>query len=212
MSSRVGRATRGAGPARFILVAVFVLTASACDESANLEGARDREPGETGPPSDAALWGCKRSIPELPKHLDPRWREEAIVVGDFGFYGMAGDFAGHRPHGRSDIQVKLPITIEGNTGVVVWLPRDEYERGSLIMSDVPRRGPGNSYRVEDGHRAVRFEACSHREWTGWTAGLALADRREIALMVKEDTAARATPVVLGPWEVDRWWPRSTRRG
>jgi hypothetical protein len=197
MSPRGARARA----AWFILIALLVSTASACDEDATLEAAGDRAPAELGGSSRAAVWGCDRSIPELPRHLDPRWRDEAVVVGDFGFYGMADDFTGHRPHKRADIQVKLPITLEGHSGVVLRLPRDERERGGLILADVPRRGPGNSYRVEDGYQAVRFEPCADRDWTAWTAGLALAARGKITRMVKEDGAARAAPVTLGPWDV-----------
>lgn len=186
---------------RTTLVAAAVLIASACDQNASVEGDRDRVPAEIGQPSNVAIWGCDQAITGLDKYPPPRWREEAIIVDDFGLYGMAGDFYGHRPHRHSDIQVKLPITIEGHSGVVAWLPSDEQDRGGLILADVPRRGPGNSYRVEDGHPGVRFEPCRDREWTSWTAGLALADRGEVTLMVKEDTAARATPVTLGPWEV-----------
>ena len=197
------------GAFRTVVIVAIALLASACDQNANVEDPRDRVPAEFNPPSDVAVWGCDRAITGLGKHPPSRWREEAIVVGDFGFFGMAGDFFGHRPHRRSDIQVKLPITIAGHSAVVLWLAPDEQDRGGLILTDVPRRGPGNSYRVEDGHSGVRFEPCSDREWSTWTAGLALADRAEITLLVKEDTAAWATPVVLGPWEVDRTRPGSS---
>jgi hypothetical protein len=92
--------------------------------------------------------------------------------------------------------------IEGHSGVVLWVPLDERDDAALILADVPRRGPGKSHRVEDGHPGVRFDPCKDRQWTAWTAGLALADHRKITLMVKADTASQATPVMLGPWEVD----------
>ena len=187
---------------RIALAAAFVLTGVACDENRGLEDGHDRVRAEVDPPSDVAVWGCDKVIPELREQSPPGWREESIVVGDFGFYGMAGDFHGFRPHERSDIQVKVPIAIEGRSPVVLWVPPDERDRAGLIMADIPRRGPANSYRLQDGHRGVRFEPCAGREWNAWTAALALADRREITLMVKEDGAARATPVTLGPWEVD----------
>ena len=190
------------GAIRIIFAAVvLILMAPACDESTNVVGDRDRAPGEIGQPNDVAIWGCGRAITGLDKHPDPQWREEAVVVGDLGFFGMADDFFGHRAHRRSDIQVKLPIILEGRSSVVLSLPRDEQARAGLILADVPRRGPGNSYRVEDGHHGVRFEPCPDREWTAWTAGLALADRGEVTLMVKEGAASRATPVTLGPWDV-----------
>ena len=192
-----------------IIFAAVVLIAPACDESTNVDGDRDQASAEIGQPSDVAIWGCGHAITGLDKHPDPQWRDEAIVVGDFGFFGMAGDFSGHRAHRRSDIQVKLPIIIEGRSSVVLWLPRDERDRAGLILSDVPRHGPGNSYRVEDGHPGIRFEPCPDREWSAWTAGLALADRGEVTLMVQEDAASRATPVMLGPWEVQIAYRRTT---
>ena len=188
-----------------ILLGATVSSALACDERAPLDRVRDRAPAAELPASDVATWGCDQSITGLPKRWpggDPRWREEAIVVGDFGFFGMADDFYGHRRHRRSDIQVKLPITIEGHTDALVWIPPDERHRAALILADVPRRGPGDSHRLEDGHSGIRFEPCLDREWTAWTAGLALADRRAISVRVKEETAARATTVTLGPWEVE----------
>lgn len=88
-----------------------------------------------------------------------------------------------------------------------------FERAGLILADVPRRGPADTYRLEDGHSAIRFEPCLDRKWTAWTAVLALPDRQEITLMVKEDSAAHATRVTLGPWEVDATGPllRELRR-
>ena len=189
------------GPTRAILIATVVLVTSACEENSNVEGDRDQAPAEVGEPADAVTWGCERAITGLKMSLDPRWREEAIVVGDFGFFGMLDDFSGHRRQRRADIEVKLPITIEGHSEAVLWVPRDEQHRAGLILADVPRRGPGNSYRIEDGHPGIRFVPCPDKEWTAWTAGLALADRGEITVMVKEDSASRATPVKLGPWEV-----------
>lgn len=73
---------------------------------------------------------------------------------------------------------------------MLWIPPDERDRAGLVMADVTRRGPANSHRLEDGHPGVRFEPCADREWNAWTAGLALADRRKITLMVQEDAAAR----------------------
>lgn len=189
-------------PAWVMLVAALVLVGSACDENASDE--RDRGPASEGvdQPSDVIDWGCDRAIPEVPERPPPGWRDESIVVGDFGFYGMAGDFHAHRPHERSDLQVKLPVASEGRSAVVLWIPDEERERAGLILSDVPRRGPGNSYLVDDGHTAVRFEPCRDATWTAWVAGLALADRGPVTLMVREDGASAATPVELGPWKAD----------
>jgi hypothetical protein len=133
--------------------------------------------------------------------LDPSWREESTVVGNFGFNMTASDFVAFRPHERADLQFKLPVIIEGRSEAVVWVPRHERERVALILADVPRLGPGNSYRIEDGHQAVRFQPCVDKEWSAWTAGLALAVRREIVLYVKEDGGSQPTRVILGPWTV-----------
>jgi hypothetical protein len=84
----------------------------------------------------------------------------------------------------------------------VWIPLADRDRIGLILADVPRRGAGNSYRVEDGHLGVRFEPCADQKWTAWTAGLALADRREIVLMVRVEGAQQPERVPLGPWEND----------
>jgi hypothetical protein len=98
--------------------------------------------------------------------------------------------------------LKLPVIIEGHSEATAWIPLGDRDRVALTLADVPRRGPGNSYRVEDGHLGVRFEPCTDQEWTIWTAGLALADRREIVLMVKVEGAQQPERVLMGPWEDD----------
>lgn len=120
-------------------------------------------------------------------------------MGNLGINLAAGDFSGLRRHKRADIEVKLPITIEGHSGATVWVPPHERDRVALIVANVPRHGPGNSYRIEDGHQRVRFEPCVDRKWIAWTAGLALADRKEIVLIVDVDGARAPTRVRLGPW-------------
>jgi hypothetical protein len=120
-------------------------------------------------------------------------------VGNFGFDVTNFRNSAWRPHKGADLQFKLPVTIEGHSGATVWIPRRQRGRVALILSDVPRRGPGNSYRVEDGHQRVRFEPCADKNWSAWVAGLALADRRESVLKVKVDGAPRPTRVTLGPW-------------
>jgi hypothetical protein len=185
--------------ARQFLVAGIVM-ASACDASVGEGGDRaSRGQEEADAPSSVVTWGCEQRIPSNIEALDPRWREESTVVGDFGFNVTDGDFQAFRPHERADLQFKLPVTIEGDSGATVWIPLQERERIALILADVPRRGPGNSYRIEDGHQAVRFEPCVDKEWSAWTAGLALADRREIVLNVQLDGVRGPTPVTLGPW-------------
>ena len=189
--------TRGAA----VLLGAVVLIAPACDESTSRRRDQNRSArAENNEPLNVVIWGCDEAIPELGKHFDPRWNEDATVVGDFAFGLTAGDFSGFRRHKRADIEVKLPVTIEGHSGVTVWVPDWERNRVALILADVHRLGPGNSYRLEDGYRGVRFEPCAEKEWSAWTAGLALADRREIALMVKADGQRRPTRVPLGPWE------------
>lgn len=189
--------------ARMLLLA-GVLVAPACDPS------KDRTAGDARPsqadgevPSDVVAWGCERAIPSRRDELDPRWRENATLVGDFGFNVTPDDFSAWRPHRHADLQFKLPVTIESHSPTTVWIPRQEWDRVSLILSDVPRRGPGNSYRVEDGHRAIRFEPCAEREWSGWVAGLALSDPRRLDLMVQAVDAPRPVRVTLGPWAIDR---------
>jgi hypothetical protein len=184
--------TRVAGTV--LLVAVIVM-ASACDAPVSKGDGRD----DSAVPSKVVLWGCEQRILSKVETLDPRWRQESTIVGDFGFNVTEGDFRAFRPHERADLQFKLPVTIEGHSGATVWIPLHERQRVALILADVPRRGPGNSYRIQDGHVAVRFEPCVDKSWSSWTAGLALADLREIVLNVKEDGAQRPTPVTLGPW-------------
>jgi hypothetical protein len=183
--------------ARQILAAGIVM-ASACDASVG-EGGDRASRGQGDVPSSVITWGCEQRIPSNIDALDPRWREEATVVGDFGFGVTEGDFSAFRPHERADLQVKLPVIIEGHSGATVWIPLDQRDRVALILADVPRRGPGNSYRIEDGHHGVRFDPCVDKKWSAWTAGLALADRREIVLNVQLDGVRGPTPVTLGPW-------------
>lgn len=188
------------GVARALILAVVALTAPACDESAGRRTHQNRSARvERQEPSKVVIWGCDQAIPEPDEHLDPRWREEATVVGDFGFNLTAGDFSGFRRHTRADIEVKLPVTIEGHSVATVWVPRHERDRVALLLANIPRRGPGNSYRIEDGHQGIRFEPCPNKRWSAWTAGLALDDRKEIVLKVKVDGARRPARVTLGPW-------------
>ena len=186
--------------ARLLLLVAVVLIAPACDQSDGRSDQNRPARAEREGPSNLVIWGCDHAIPKLDEHLDPRWREEATVVGDFGFNLTAGDFSGFRRHKRADIEVKLPVTIEGHSGATVWVPRHEQDRVALILANVPRRGPANSYRVEDGHQGIRFEPCANKEWSAWTAGLALADRKEIVLKVKVDGARHPVRVTLGPWK------------
>jgi hypothetical protein len=185
---------------RTLLLAVVVLLAPACDPPLREEVDHDRPAGSEseGLPT-AFTWGCEHAIPSDVSALDPRWREEATVVGNLGFNLTAGDFSGFRRHKRADIEAKLPVTIDGHSGATVWVPPQERDRVALILANVPRRGPGNSYRIEDGHHGVRFEPCVDKKWTAWTAGLALADRKEIVLKVDVDGAGDPTRVTLGPW-------------
>jgi hypothetical protein len=185
------------------LLLAAVLASAACDPS-EPQGADDFHRPQAGGevPSDVVVWGCERATPSKVKELDPSWREEATLAGDFGFGVTAGDFSAWRPHRRADFQFKLPVTIEGHSAATVWIRREEWSRASLILSDVTRRGPGNSYRVEDGHRGIRFDPCVDRQWTAWVAGLALSDPRELDLMVEVEDARRPMRVTLGPWTTD----------
>ena len=194
-----GRRDDSHGVPRAFLLAAVVLIASGCDAFG--AGGRDhRARAGRDAPSGVAVWGCEQAIASKEEQLDPAWREESTVVGDFGFNVTAADFSGFRRHRRADIEVKLPVTIEGHSGATVWVPRHDRLRVALILADVPRRGPANSYRIEDGHQGVRFEPCADRQWSAWTAGLALADRRKILLKVDVDGARRPTLVPLGPWK------------
>ena len=181
---------------RLILLSLTsVLLASACELARDADRGGAGRPGSE--PSDITVWGCEHAIRGVGP-LNPAWRAEATVVGDFGF---PDDFSGMRRHEDADVEVKLPVVIEGDTAVTVRVPPHERERVALILSDVPRLGPGNSYRIEDGYHAVRFEPCINKGWTWWTAGLALADRRETLLDVMSGREQRPTRVTLGPWEV-----------
>jgi hypothetical protein len=184
--------------AAWSLLLAAALFAPACSPSRD-QGMDNVPPPDAEAPSDVVVWGCERTVPSNVDRLDPGWREEAIVVGDFGFNVGADDFSAWRPNRHADLQFKLPVTIEGPSPTTVWIPRQEWDRVSLILSDVPRRGPGNSYRVEDGYRAIRFEPCTDREWSGWVAGLALADPGELVLLVDAADVPRPMQVTLGPW-------------
>jgi hypothetical protein len=187
-----------------MLLLAGVLFTPACDPSDDRGAGDVPRPQTVGEiPSEVVVWGCDRRVLSNRPELNPRWREESTLVGDFGFNVTADDFVAWRPHRHADLQFKLPVTIEGHSPTTVWIPPQEWDRVSLILSDVPRRGPGNSYRVEDGHRAIRFQPCSDTEWTGWVAGLALTDPREIVLMVEVAGSPQPTRVTLGPWAIDR---------
>jgi hypothetical protein len=183
------------------LLAAMVLITSACDAShAPVSGHRPAVRARSDEPSNVVVWGCGHAMPSQGGRLDPRWRETSTVVGNFGFYGIVNfmDYA-WRPRKDADLQFKLPVIIEGHAEATVWVPAHLRDRVAIILSDVPRRGPGNTYRVDDGHQRVRFEPCADQPWSAWVAGLALADRRESALEVRVENAPRPTEVTLGPW-------------
>lgn len=187
-----------------IVLVVVLSVAPACDGPPSTDGPTDRD-GRAGVENEGrsseVVWGCDESVPELDDEVEAGWRKKSTVVGDFGFYGTAGDLSGFRPHRRAALQVKLPVMIEGHSGATVSIPRSERNRVALILADVPRRGPGNSYRIRDGYGSVRFEPCESKEWTAWTAGLALAEGRATVFVVEVDDAPRPERVSLGPWEV-----------
>jgi hypothetical protein len=107
--------------ARQILAAGIVM-ASACDASVGEGGDRaSRGQDEADVPSSVVTWGCQQRIPSNMDALDPRWREEATVVG-VRLRWTEGDFSAFRPHERADLQVKLPVIIEGHSGATVWIP------------------------------------------------------------------------------------------
>ena len=147
-------------------------------------------------PANVTIWGCERTIPSNVVELDPGWREGLPGVGDFRF---DPEDPAWRRHEDADYGLKLPVIIEGHSGATVWIPRHERDRVALILSVVPRSGPGNSYRVEDGLQRVRFEPCAGKNWSAWTAGLALADPRAVVLNVSVDGAPEPERVALGPW-------------
>jgi hypothetical protein len=194
---------RGLVRTRVVRLHVFtaaVLSLAACDSSMGDNDERHRGVRtESDQPPKTVMWGCQHTIAGKVTELDPQWREDSIVVGDFGF--NVNNFKHHawQPHEKADLQFKLPVIIEGHSSATVWIPDGERERVALILSNVPRRGPKNSYRVEDGHQAVSFNPCADKEWSAWVAGLALADRRESVLKVKADDAPRSTRIILGPW-------------
>jgi hypothetical protein len=183
-----------------LVITAVVLSPTACDPSGGERGDHDRSTrAESDGPPSAVIWGCEHAMPSKVEKLDPRWREDSVVVGGLGF--EVGNFthSAWRPREEADLQFKLPVIIEGHSGATVWVPDHVRDRVAIILSDVPRRGPGNTYRVEDGYQGVRFEPCADKEWSAWVAGLALADRRESILNVKLDGAPRPRRVILGPW-------------
>jgi hypothetical protein len=183
-----------------LVFTAVVLSPPACNPSLAERRDHNRSARTEGdePPS-TVIWGCEYAIPSQVNKLDPRWREGSIVVGDLGFDVDNFTHSAWRPDEEADLQFKLSVVIEGHSGATVRVPDRERDRVALILSDVPRRGPRNTYRVEDGHQGVRFEPCADQEWSAWVAGLALADRRESTLNVRVDGARRPTRVILGPW-------------
>jgi hypothetical protein len=179
--------------ARAFLPSILIF-AYACDLSGDAESANRLE---SRPPADIVVWGCESAIPSKVDTLDPRWRDQTVGVGDFLLDRTATLEAAWRRHPRADLELKLPVTIEGHSGATVWITPHERERVGLLLGDVPRRGPGNSYQIKDGYEAVRFEPCIDRKWTSWTAGLALADRRQVVVVVQVEGAPHPESVTIG---------------
>jgi hypothetical protein len=93
--------------------------------SCQTPGGQGGDPGDSAragrEPSAVAVWGCEHAIRTTTDRLDPAWREEATVEGDLGFLVTEDDFSGLRRHENADIEVKLPVVIEGDTAVTVEL-------------------------------------------------------------------------------------------
>ncbi len=91
--------------ARTLFLVAIAFIAPACDPIRSGEGdlAR-RQRAESDEFANALTWGCEQAVSSKVDKLDPRWREEATVVGDFGFGVTVGDFSGFRPHKRADFR------------------------------------------------------------------------------------------------------------
>ena len=110
---------------------------------------------------------------------DPRWRDEAVVVGPLAFVGLASLDTRKwssldRPLDGEYEAVKVPATVEAGATVTVLVPEAETSNLSLLY-EFPLPSSA-TFRVEDGYRAVTFQACPGEDTT-WAGGFVVAGRR-----------------------------------
>jgi hypothetical protein len=167
------------------------LVASACDGAPD-EGGRGPRNADEVTQRRVNVARCDSAIPG---NADGRWRERSTAVGNAGFYGPGRDFrSAQRSGDGGDLITKMPVIIEGGSGMTLWIPRQERDRVALLFGKIPATEP---YEIGDGYTQVRFVPCTDRERTGFVGGLALRDRRPVALKVRLEGTDRIHTVTLG---------------
>jgi hypothetical protein len=175
---------------RAVLLAA-ALVASACTGTPD-EGTK-RPPGDAAEVKQQPTVNVAQCDSAIEGNADSRWRERSTVVGNVGFYGPGRDFRAALDT-RGDLITKMPIIIEGDSGAIVWIPRQERDRVALLFGKIRHKGP---YEIGDGYARVRFEPCTDRERTGFVGGLVLRDRQPVTLKVRLQGTHRMRSVRLG---------------
>jgi hypothetical protein len=156
---------------------------SGCDDGGSKARDSTSRTARAGPDAPLRV-DCSAAITN---RVDPRWRTRSVVRGRVGLYGDATNIRKAHPWGRSAFWTKIPVIVAGHRPVTVRIPAPDRHRIGLTYGPRPST-PASSSNGDRGlaaaPREVRFLPCRDRATTAWPGGLALADRRGVALQVR----------------------------
>ena len=166
------------------------------------------------PGSDAAVSKHRTEIPENAEEVTCKeamysrqpsgWQKEATSVDGFGFFGKGRDFKkAHRtnPAGSdktpSPFVTKVPIVLEGNREVTIWVPEAERERIGMVYGTRMMIEAGDFSRLSATETSLRLIPCSNRSRTSWPGGFVMTTRQPVTVHVAFEGAEESYELVVG---------------
>ena len=152
-------------------------------------------------PENADEVTCKEAM----YSRQPRaWQKEATSINGFGFFGNGRDFKkAHRTNpGGSDktpspFVTKVPVVLEGNREVTVWVPEAGRERIGMVYGTRMMIEAGDFSRLDAAATALRFIPCSDRSRTSWPGGFIMMTRQPVMVHVWFEGIEEAYKLVVG---------------
>lgn len=150
------------------------------------DGESERDPAARGRPDSSLSVGCSAAITN---RVDPKWRSRSVVAGRVGLYGDATGIRKAQPWGESAFWTKVPVIVAGRRPATLRIPVRDRHRVGLTYGprpSTPASSRDGARGLAAAPREVRFLPCQDRATTAWPGGLALADRKGVALQVRVD--------------------------